>query len=263
MILPKQSDAVHKAWLYRLLSEIADDSFLTANLRFKGGTCASMRGIIDRFSIDLDFDLIDSSSVSEIRERLEKIFKKLDLEIEDQSKKVPQYFLKYKGVGGRNSLKVDITFPPPKSNEYEPVRFTEIDRIIYCQTIPSMFANKLVTVIERFEKFRTIAGRDIFDVHTFFMKGFKYKPEIIEERTGKPVLEFLKILINFIEKKVTQTVIDQDLNTLLSPDQFRGIRKILKSEVLMFLRNETLNSLIDKKLDTNNLPSAEEQLRDI
>jgi len=237
MILPKQSDSVHKAWLYRLLSAIADDAFLTANLRFKGGTCASMMGIIDRFSVDLDFDLIDSSAVPEIRVRLEKIFKKLDLKIEDQSKKVPQYFLKYESAAGRNTLKIDITFPPPKTNEYEPVRFTEIDRIIYCQTVSSMFANKLVTVMERFEKFGSIAGRDIFDIHTFFMKGFRYKPEIIEERTGKTATEFIRILTDFIEKKVTQTVIDQDLNTLLPPERFRKIRGVLKQEVLTFLRS--------------------------
>ncbi len=245
MILPKQSDSVHKAWLYRLLSAIANDSFLTANLRFKGGTCASMMGIIDRFSVDLDFDLIDPATVPEMRVHLEKIFEKPGLEIDDQSKKVPQYFLKYESAaGGWNTLKLDITFPPPKSNEYEPVRFTEIDRIIHCQTVASMFANKLVTVMERFEKFGSIAGRDIFDIHTFFMKGFLYKSEIIEERTGKVASEFLKILIDFIEKKVTQTVIDQDLNTLLPPENFRKIRSVLKNEVLMFLRDE-INSQED------------------
>jgi len=239
MILPKPSDSVHKAWLYRLLSSIADDTFLTANLRFKGGTCASMRGIINRFSVDLDFDLIDFAIIPELRVHLEKIFKKLDLKIEDQSKKVPQYFLKYTSTTGeRNTLKLDITFPPPKSSEYEPVRFTEIDRIIHCQTIPTMFANKLVTVMERFEKFKSIAGRDIFDIHTFFMKGYRYKPEIIEERTGKGITEFLQILNDFIEKKVTQTVIDQDLNTLLPPEHFRKIRGILKREVLIFLKDE-------------------------
>lgn len=239
MILPKPIDAVHKAWLYRLLSAIADDAFLTANLMFKGGTCASMRGIIDRFSIDLDFDLIDFAIMPELGGHLEKIFKKLDLKIEDQSKKVPQYFLKYESMtGGRNTLKLDITFPPPKNNEYEPVRFTEIDRIINCQTVSTMFANKLVTVMERFEKFGSIAGRDIFDIHIFFMKGFRYKPEIIEERTGKTFLEFIRILSDFIEKKVTQTVIDQDLNILLPTERFRKIRGVLKREVLMFLKDE-------------------------
>lgn len=237
MLLPKPTDAVHKAWLFRLLSAISDDTFLVGNLMFKGGTCASMRGIIDRFSVDLDFDLISREDIDEVRQRLENIFKKLGLEIKDKSKNVPQYFLKYENkIGHRNTLKLDITFPPPKSNDYEPVRFTEIDRIINCQTVPTMFSNKLVAIMERFEKFGTIAGRDIFDVHTFFINGFKYKPEIIEERTGGSVKIFMKELIVFIEKNVTQTVIDQDLNTLLPKEKFSRVRLVLKKEVLMFLK---------------------------
>ena len=236
MLLPNPSDIIHKAWLYRLLSAIADDTFLVANLRFKGGTCAAMQNIIDRFSVDLDFDLLSEKEVPKIRKNLEKIFGELGLEIKDQSKQVPQYFLKYKNKDGeRNTVRLDVTFPPPKANEYEPVRFHDIDRILYCQTIPTMFANKLVTVIDRFQKHGSIAGRDLYDLHTFFIKGYTYKPEIIEERTGKTVAAFLKTLRQFIEKRFTQTMIDQDLNVLMPAENFQRIRKILKQEVLMFL----------------------------
>lgn len=236
MILPTPSDAIHKAWLYRLLTAISDNSYLIGVLRFKGGTCASMRGIIDRFSVDLDFDLLDMSEVDKVRGSLEEIFEDLGLEIKDKSSVVPQYFLKYKNSqGDRNTLKLDITFPPPKSNQYEPIRFTEIDRIIHCHTIPTMFSNKLVALIERHEKYGSIAGRDVFDIHTFFMKGYKYNPVIIEERTGKSVRVFLDELKKFIEKNVTQTVIDQDLNALMPPDAFAKQRKFIKKEVLMFL----------------------------
>ena len=57
--------------------------------------------------------------------------------------------------------------PPPKSNVYETVRLVEIDRIATCQTIETMFANKLVALIERREKTGSIAGRDLYDVHHF------------------------------------------------------------------------------------------------
>lgn len=239
MILSKPSDTMHKAWLYRLLIEVADDIFLVSLLRFKGGTCASMQGIIERFSIDLDFDLIDQSKIPQIRNHLEKIFKKLNLTIKDQSEKTPQYFLKYENQEGEsNTMKIDVTFPPPTTNEYEPIRFTEIDRIIHCQTIPTMFANKLVTSMERFTKYGSIAGRDFFDLHTLFLKGLLYKQEIIEERTQKTVFEFLKNLIAFIKTHLTQTIIDQDLNTLLPIENFKRIRKSFKSELLMFLRDE-------------------------
>ena len=51
-----QYDNIHKAWLYRVLEAIASDQYLSSVLYFKGGTCASMLGWLDRFSIDLDFD---------------------------------------------------------------------------------------------------------------------------------------------------------------------------------------------------------------
>lgn len=237
MILPNPKDAIHKAWMYRLLTAIADNTLLVKSLRFKGGTCAAMRGILPRFSIDLDFDLIDTSQMELVRQHLEKLFKKLGLKIDDSSKVTPQYFLKYKSEPNqRNTVKLDVTFPAPNSNEYEPVRFIDIDRIIYAQTIPTMFANKLVSITDRYKKYGSIAGRDIFDVHTFFMKGYSYKKEIIEERTGKKTDVFFGELIDFIENKITRKIIDQDLNTLLPFNDFQKIRKILKNEVLMFLR---------------------------
>jgi hypothetical protein len=98
-----------------------------------------------------------------------------------------------------------------------------------------MFANKLVTIFDRFERYGSVAGRDLFDVHIFFLRGFSYKPEIIEERTGLREKKFFSTLTAFIRKHFTQTVIDQDLNTLLPLADFRKIRKTLKQEVLMFL----------------------------
>lgn len=44
------------------------------------------------------------------------------------------------------------------------------------------------------------------------------------------------MLIGFIEKEITETIITQDLSTLLPNDKFQKIRRILKPEVLMFLR---------------------------
>ena len=53
MILPKPEDAIHKIQLYRLLTAILDSPLLARHVYFKGGTCASMRGLLDRFSVEL------------------------------------------------------------------------------------------------------------------------------------------------------------------------------------------------------------------
>jgi predicted nucleotidyltransferase component of viral defense system len=240
MILPDPKDAVHKAWLYRLLTKIYDDAALSGTLYFKGGTCAAMLGYLDRFSVDLDFDLIGTQSdVGNTRAHLEKIFSELGLTIKDKSKITPQYFLKYPVKGSqRNTLKLDVTFPHPKANTYEPKQFIDIDRIINCQSIETMFANKLVALIERHEKGGSIAGRDLYDIHHFFMDSRRYEKDVIEERRNQGVREFFMSLEQFVLHNITATIIDQDLNVLLPPEKFQMARKFLKQETLVFLRDE-------------------------
>ena len=240
MILPNPKEAKHKAWLYRLLSEIYENQLLAASLYFKGGTCAAMRGLLDRFSIDLDFDYVGKNQdINLVRKNMEKVFKNLGLITKEKSQKVPQYFLKYPAKADeRNTIKIDVTMPPPKSNKYEAVEMNEIDRIIMCQTTETMFANKLVALIDRYEKNNSIAGRDVYDIHYFFLQGFRYDKDVIIERRNKILKDFFKELVIFIEKHITNTIIDQDINTLLSYDKFKKIRKILKQETLMFLRDE-------------------------
>ena len=40
------------------------------------------------------------------------------------------------------------------------------------------------------------------------------------------------------QRYITQKIIDQDINFLLPPQKFQQIRKNLKNETLMFLRDE-------------------------
>lgn len=199
-----------------------------------------MRGFVDRFSIDLDFDLItDYKKIEKIRKNFESIFDELELEIKDQSANVPQYFLKYSAERStRNTIKVDVIFPPPKANTYELVTLSDIDRVMRCETVDTLFANKMVAVIDRFERSGGLAGRDIFDIHTYFLKGFDYNKEVIIERRQKDIKKFFEELIEFIKTHVTERVIDQDLNHLLPIETFQKIRKNLKAEVLVMLQDE-------------------------
>ncbi len=241
MILPKATDAIHRGQLYRLLIEIADNNILTNSLIFKGGTCASMLGRLDRFSVDLDFDIQKEANIKTIKNHLEKTFKTLNLEIKDQSINSIQYVVRYEAQNNqRNSIKIDAVNHPFLSDKHLPSYLSEIDRYLICQTVETMFAHKLVAVLDRYEKHGSIAGRDIYDIHHFFISGYKYDTGIIKERTGLPVKEFLVALKSFIEQKVTGTAINEDLNTLLPSDKYQTIRKSLKFEVLNQLENEIL-----------------------
>ena len=246
MILSQPKDVLHKAWLYRVLAGIYDDAYLANALAFKGGTCAAMLGYLNRFSVDLDFDYQgasgDAGNLAETRTHLERVFYALGLSIHDQSRVVPQYFLKYEvpdeSRTSRNTIKIDVAILPPKANTYEAKRFHEIDRIITCQTVETMMANKLVALMDRYEHSGAIAGRDLYDIHHFVLRGYRYSEAVIRERTGKDTLTFFTDLISFIEQHITDQLITQDLNMLLPYEKFSRIRQILKRETLMFLRDE-------------------------
>ena len=249
MILPRSQDALHKSWLYRLLINLLDDDLISQQLCFKGGTCATMLGWLDRFSVDLDFDLKPKTNKKALRKRLLSVFKSIGLTVKSESQKTLQFFLKYPAAKqSRNSLKLEILGTGCKANEYQAMWLQEISRYVICQTKETMAANKLVAVMDRFNKHQSIAGRDIYDLHYFLTHGFGYKPAIIKERTGLPAGKYLIKLKDFISKKVTQKIIDQDLNTLLPNRQFQGIRKTLKQEVLILLGDEIKRLAVPEKV---------------
>lgn len=244
MIIVRPQDVLHKFQLLKLLVEILDNPILSSSLYFKGGTCASMLGMLDRFSVDLDFDTKLGADEILLRSEFHQIFKKLDLLIKDESKAALEFFVKYPAPDNQRSIiKVDALNLHVKANKYAPQFLPEIDRTAACQTKETIFANKLVALKDRYDRNGSIAGRDVFDIHHFFLKGFSYNRNVIEERTKKTVLEFFKDLEIFIETKITSTIIDQDLNTLLPNTIFQKIRKTLKQETLMFLKQEITTHL--------------------
>ena len=165
--------AFHKAQLNRLMIKIADNPILAQNLYFKGGTCAAMSGFLDRLSVDLDFDIKPEADKIKIHQKFYLIFKKLKFEIKSESSKVLQFFLRYPAPPNlRNTLEIDALGEIYKSNIYEPRYLAEIDRIVNCQTIETMFANKLAAVQDRWLKRKRIVGRDIYDIHCFFYRGY-------------------------------------------------------------------------------------------
>jgi hypothetical protein len=242
MIHLRPEDAIHKSYLNRLLIEIIDEPYVSHVLALKGGTCASMLGYLDRFSVDLDFDVSKNTDERIVRKKIHTIVEHLGLTA--TVKKIDSTLLfqiRYPGVPlKRNTIKMSVNMLIVKANHYAVQYFPEIDRLMNSQTIETMFANKLVAVTDRYASHRTIAGRDIYDIHHFFIHGYAYTPSVITERTGLPAADYFEKLESFIKRKVTQVIINEDLNTLLSHDQFQAIRKVVLPETLQFLERERM-----------------------
>ncbi len=241
MVDLRPEDIIHKSHMHRLLIEIVDQPVMSQMLAFKGGTCAAMLGYLDRFSIDLDFDALEGADETELREGFHKAFEYLGLGVKIAFDNVLFFQLKYQNEPGkRNTLKVSASTERVLANQYQVAYFPEIDRMIKCQTIETMFANKLVAVMDRYNRHQSIAARDIYDVHHFFIRGFDYHFAVIKERTGLEPGVFFSQLRAFINKHVNQRTINEDLNSLLPNPMFQKIRKILIPETLSLLDKELM-----------------------
>lgn len=235
----RSEDIIHKSYLNRLLMEIIDQPALSHNLAFKGGSCAAMLGYLDRFSVDLDFDVLKSPDDSALRHEFHRVFDDLGFTIKAELDNVLFFQLRYPNEPGkRNTIKVSASSFTVKANQYQVQYISEIDRLMNCQTLGTMFANKLVAVTDRYYLHHSIAGRDIYDIHHFFIHGYSYHAPIIRERTGLEPRDYLTKLSDFIKQHVTQKIINEDLNTLLPNDQFQRIRKILIPETIALLTRE-------------------------
>jgi hypothetical protein len=235
----RSEDIIHKSHLHRLLIEIVDQPLMAQSLAFKGGTCAAMLGFLDRFSVDLDFDIPVGVDEDRLRKTFHQVFDQLGFRVTLEFDKVLFFQLHYpSGPSQRSTLKVSASNIRIKTNQYKVQYFPEIDRLINSQTIDTMFANKLVAITDRYTQHETVAGRDIYDIHHFFVQGYRYHGAVIQERTGLTPKKYFEKLIAFIRKHITQTIINEDLNSLLPNKQFQQVRKILIPETLSLLERE-------------------------
>lgn len=239
MIPTNRRNAIHKLWLLRLLAAIVDDLTLSSGLYFKGGTAAAMLGFLDRFSVDLDFDLAPKANAADVRQSLLGLFGRLSLPVDRASSASLFFSVKYPAPNNaRNTIHVSVMKTVVRTNVYRPQYLPEINRTVTCQTLETMVANKLVTPLDRWQKHEAIAGRDFYDIHHFLSAGYGYEAAVIEERTGLTPKEFFRQLAAFVAEHVNQDIINQDLNTLLPFDKFSLIRTRLKEELITLLIDE-------------------------
>ena len=135
---------------------------------------------LNRFSTDLDFNLLDADKIDMVYDKVRAILTRFGT-IDDEAKKYygPVLVLNY-GKGER-MLKVEIsTRQYPNHYEMRSLAGTEV-RVM---TLPDMFAHKLCAMGERF------SPRDIYDVWFFLQNHTEINEEIVLIRTGKSVSEY-------------------------------------------------------------------------
>ena len=217
----------HKGILIRILKDIYTDNSIGPVLGFKGGTAALLFYDLNRFSVDLDFDLLDPEQEDSVFERVGTIVAAYG-KIKEQRKKHFTLFYELSYSEADHNIKVEIN-RRNFGSKYEVMNYFGISMKVMVKE--DVFANKLAVLYERAER----ANRDIFDVWFFLQYSWPIHKELVEKRLQITFKECIATCILKLEK-VSDRAILSGMGELLDVKQKVWAKAMLKTETLFLLK---------------------------
>ncbi len=239
--IPNVPRRVLTEYLQTEILAVVFNSKFGSHLSFLGGTCLRFIHKIERFSEDLDFDLIkDGLDYEELAEFIGKKLRELGFPADTTVKKTENIIIvnvkfsevmKEMGLSDFSDQKLKIKFeidPAPYKNiRYESKQIFAYGKSfnIISNTIETLFAQKVVAIIFRpYQK-----GRDFYDLVWFLaQKNIEPNYEIFKEKkikikNRKELVEFLKT--QAVKSDLRQAVKDVE-RFLFYPEQAQWILKL-------------------------------------
>lgn len=213
--------------MVQILRDIYSDSSLGTLLGFKGGTAALLIHNLPRFSVDLDFDLLDNNKEKFVFDKITTILSKNSQVTQKRNKRHTLFWMGSYTTGQRQ-IKIEISKRPAPSN-YEVKNYLGFSLLV--MKPEDMFANKLVALCER----KRFAARDLFDVWFYLKNNWDINPQVIMNRTGQSVKEYLKLALKTVQKVDSRDILS-GLGELLEPKTKDWARQKLQKDTEFLLQ---------------------------
>lgn len=209
----------HKLIMTQILKDIYSDVSISSLLGFKGGTAAYLFYDLPRFSVDLDFDLLENTEENRnlVFERIHALLGKYGI-IKDEQKKFFTVFFSLSYESGEYQVKVEVNTRKTGAS-YEMKSYFGIPILV--ATKESLFAGKLVALTHRKE----FVSRDLYDTHFFLAQRWGIDSNVLAAYDIVSPKAYLDACISFIE-----SIPD---NTLLA-----GIGELIDDKEKMFVKSE-------------------------
>lgn len=223
----------HRAVMLKIIREIYSNRQLGQTLGFKGGTAAYFFYDLPRFSVDLDFDLINPSpeKATKVFTEIRKVLSNIGI-ITDENPKLNTLLLELSYETDSRKLKVEIS-TREQQNQYQLLDL--YGTACKVMTKEYMFACKLIALTRR----NKLASRDLFDINFFLKQNWDIASAPVEEVIGKTLPVYLTEVAEFITEKFTEKNVLDGVGDLLdeSQRQDRKLKRNLIDETLFMLRS--------------------------
>jgi predicted nucleotidyltransferase component of viral defense system len=217
----------HKFLLVQILKDIYSDIELSNWLGFKGGTALMFFYDLPRFSVDLDFNLLNTEKEDIVYEKVRNTLLKYG-KITDEAKKFfgPVIVLDY-GFGERK-LKVEIS-NRIFDNHYEIKDLLGINMKV--MVLSDMFAHKLCALLDR----NAVTNRDIFDCWFFMQKQTPVNKSIVELRMEMPFAGYLQKCIDLLESMSDKGLL-HGMGELMDIEMKTFVKTKLRTETISLMK---------------------------
>ena len=213
--------------MMQVLKDIYSDKELALSLGFKGGTALMFFYNLPRFSVDLDFNLLDREKEKKVYEKVRKILLKYGkIHYEAMKFYGPIIVLDY-GMGERK-LKVEIS-NREYDNHYEIKNLLGIEMKVL--SLPDMFAHKLCALLDRSE----VTSRDIFDCWFFLQNHVAINANIVESRMELPLGDYIQKCIQYLEQVSDKSLLN-GLGELMDAKMKSFVKTKLRKETIQLLQ---------------------------
>ena len=217
----------HRFFLVQILKDIYSDLELANYLGFKGGSALMFFYDLPRFSVDLDFNLLDVEKEILTHRKVRQILLKYGKIFDEATKFFGPLIVQDYGMN-EHKLKVEIS-NRLFDDRYEIKNLLGINMKVMVQE--DMFAHKLCALLDR----SAITHRDLFDCWFFLQSQTTVNKQIVESRMGMPITDYLQKCIELLEGMSDKGLL-HGLGELMDEEMKRFVRTELRTELIGLLK---------------------------
>lgn len=217
----------HYSYLYNILKDIALDKELSPLLILKGGTSLMFFYELPRFSLDLEFTLVDRKQEQLVFKRLLKIVSMYGTICE---KVIGLFGAKVVLEYGEEGWPLEVEI----SNQYwrEETDLLCLDGFsLNVMSLSDIYTHKLIAL----GKGDNVAGKEIFDIWFLGEKNHMPNGDIVMKWVGCNLVEQLSLDISILEK-LTNDQLMSSLEPLLLPEKAKWANTSLLPEAIASLQ---------------------------